>query len=114
MVLPECNRWPGDHNILIMDNCSIHRSARVQAMCQARGVTIHYLPPYCPFFNPIEESFHVLKSYIRRVYRVEGGGYEGFEAFLHHAIQVMGTGEGAGHRARGHFRHAGYQGVPDG
>jgi transposase len=109
MVLPECNRWPGDRDILIMDNCSIHRSARVIDLCAQAGVEIQYLPPYCPFFNPIEESFAVLKAYIRRVYRIKGGGYEGFEEFLHHAIQTMGSGADAAKRARGHFRHAGYR-----
>jgi DDE superfamily endonuclease len=30
------------------------------------GVKVYYLPPYSPDFNPIEEAFSYIKSYLRR------------------------------------------------
>jgi hypothetical protein len=42
-ALPNCNRWPGDRNI-IMDNASIHKSDRVVELCIAAGCTVEYLP----------------------------------------------------------------------
>jgi transposase len=30
------------------------------------GCRIEYLPPYSPDFNPIEQAFSVIKSYLRR------------------------------------------------
>jgi transposase len=65
-VLPNCNRWQGDRNIIIIDNALIHKSDRVVELYTAAGCTIEYLPPYALWFNPIEESFHDLKQYIRR------------------------------------------------
>ena len=92
-----------------MDNCAIHKSERVQELCDAAGVTLEYLPPYAPFLNPIEESFHDLKAYIRKWYKWrEEGGYDGFEAFLHKAIRDIGKGATARKSAWGHFSHAGY------
>lgn len=34
--------------------------------CLERGVILQYLPPYSPDFNPIEQSFHWLKQWVRR------------------------------------------------
>jgi hypothetical protein len=35
-------------------------------MCQQAGVYLLYLPPYSPHLNPIEQSFHLLKQWLRR------------------------------------------------
>lgn len=35
-------------------------------MCEEAGVLLQYLPPYSPDLNPIETSFAILKSWIRR------------------------------------------------
>ena len=92
-----------------MDNCSIHRSERVQELCNLAGVQLEYLPPYAPFLNLIEESFHDFKAYIHKWYRWrEEEGYAGFEAFLHKAIRDMGRGADVKKRARAHFSHSGY------
>jgi hypothetical protein len=39
-ILPKCNPWPGKNSIIIMDNCSIHRSQRVLDMCRERGIWV--------------------------------------------------------------------------
>jgi transposase len=88
-----------------MDNYSIHRNPRVEEMCALRGVTVEYLLPYCPMFNPIEESFKDLKAAIRRHYKNKGADYDGFQLFLEQIIQEMGHREDARKRARGHFKN---------
>jgi len=52
--------------ILVMDNCRIHRDDRLAALVVPYGVSIQYLPPYSPDFNPIERSFCKLKAFIKR------------------------------------------------
>jgi transposase len=106
--LPECNNEPGVRDIIIMDNCSIHHSPRVQEMCTKKGVLVEYLPLYCPQFNPIEESFRDLKSAIRRHYKTEVADYDNFEEFLREMIKRRGRGDDAKKRARGHFKNCWY------
>ena len=60
------NRFPGRNSVLIMDNARIHHGGNVQALCDARGVVLIYLPPYSPDMNPIEKVFSVMKSQIKR------------------------------------------------
>lgn len=67
-VIPLCNPYPHPRSIILMDNASSHRSLRVQALCDQKGIRLVQLPPYSPDFNPIEQSFRVLKSWVRRHY----------------------------------------------
>jgi hypothetical protein len=54
----------------------------MKEMVLQAGVRLEYLPPYSPDLNPIEESFHALKSWIRRN-RAHPRRFEGFlELFL--------------------------------
>jgi transposase len=108
IILPECNNEPGIRDIIIMDNCSIHHNPRVEAMCAKKGVSVEYLPLYCPMFNPIEESFRDLKSAIRRHYKTEAPDYDNFEEFLREMIKRVGRGADAKERARGHFKNCWY------
>jgi transposase len=55
---------PGD--IVICDNLSAHKVAEVQAIIEAQGATIKYLPPYSPDLNPIEQVFSKLKALLRK------------------------------------------------
>jgi transposase len=61
-VLPHCNRFPAPNSALVIDNASIHRSARMRELCKRVGVVLKYLPPYSPDYNPIKKSFKQLKS----------------------------------------------------
>ena len=60
-LLPQMH--PGD--ILVMDNLSSHKTARVKELCLKHGITIKYLPPYSPDFNPIEKLWSKIKQLIR-------------------------------------------------
>jgi transposase len=85
----------------------------VQEICDWYHVLLKFLSLYCPFFNPIEESFNDLKVYIRRYYCVRDSIYNNFEEFLVNAIQGIGRGKDAAYRACIHFRYTGYLGVPN-
>lgn len=49
---------------ILMDNVSFHKSKRIRELIEDSGNCIIYIPPYSPDFNPIEEVFSKLKSYI--------------------------------------------------
>lgn len=55
---------PGD--IVVMDNLSSHKVEGVQAMIEAAGAELRYLPPYSPDLNPIEQAFAKLKTLLRK------------------------------------------------
>ena len=52
--------------IVVLDNLSIHKSVRVQAMIEKCGCQLLFLPPYSPDFSPIEQMWSKLKQYLRR------------------------------------------------
>ena len=104
-LLPSCSPFPGKNSVLVMDNASIHHTARIRQMCHDAGVKLIYLPPYSPDFNPIEEYFAELKAFIKRNWQnYEEHSDQGFDSFLRWCIDVVG---GNSHSARGHFRHSG-------
>ena len=101
-LLDKMTPFPGPRSVLIMDNCRTHHSDRLQEMCDEAGVILEYLPAYSPDFSPIEESFSILKAWIRkhrdfgRFWAAEGE----FGVFLHQAVQAVGQNL----NARGLFR----------
>ena len=65
-LLPRCNRFPAKQSVVVIDNASFHYSERMQALFNAFGVKLVYLPVYSPNLNPIKEFFGELKAFIRR------------------------------------------------
>jgi transposase len=112
-VLPKMRPFPESRSVLVMDNASIHHSNLpvIQAACDAKRVELIFLPPYSPDYNPIEESFADLKSFIRRSYRSHIGQFDSYQSYLEWAVKQTGTGDRGARKARGHFRNAGIQGV---
>ena len=55
---------PGD--IVGMDNLPAHKVDGVRAIIEAAGAELHYLPPYSPDLNPIEQAFAKLKAHLRK------------------------------------------------
>ena len=55
------------HSVVVLDNCSIHHCADVEATLRDIGVLVHYLPPYSPDLNPIEEAFSEVKTKLKRI-----------------------------------------------
>ncbi len=63
VLVPELH--PGD--IVVMDNLGSHEGAAVREAIEAAGVSLLYLLPYSPDFNPIENAFAKLKAKLRKV-----------------------------------------------
>ena len=53
------------NSVVIMDNCSVHHVANVKSLIGEVGALLHYLPPYSPDLNPIEECFSKVKSCLK-------------------------------------------------
>ena len=49
-----------------MDNLPAHKGQHTRAAIEATGATLHYLPPYSPDFNLIENAFAKLKALLRK------------------------------------------------
>ncbi len=56
---------PGD--IVILDNLAPHHAHSVEALIQARGARLLFLPAYSPDFSPIENAFSKIKQALRRL-----------------------------------------------
>jgi transposase len=52
-------------DIVILDNLSVHKSARAAETLKARGAWFLFLPQYSPDLNPIEMAFSKLKAHLR-------------------------------------------------
>jgi transposase len=83
-LLPQLT--PGQ--IIVMDSASIHHSEIVRALCQGNGLQLEYLPLYSPDLNPIEQSFNVLKAWVRK-HAAEAGMFKDFGVFMAHAIREV-------------------------
>ena len=66
-LIPQMTPFDGisPRSIVIMDNCSIHHVSEIKTLLDSVGIPLFFLPPYSPDFNPIEETFSYVKSYLR-------------------------------------------------
>jgi hypothetical protein len=97
-ILPCCGSYATGEplSVIICDNAKVHHNSELLEMCEQAGVRLEYLPPYSPDLNPIETSFSVLKSWIKRhqdiaeVYAEAGE----FAEFLNKAVRSQsGVGD---------------------
>ena len=86
--------------IVVMDNLSAHKGARVKELIEERGCELLYLPPYSPDFNPIEEAFSKIKGILRKA---EARSRAALVEVLGTAISAITTRD-----VRGFFEHCGY------
>ena len=49
-----------------MDNCASHRVPSIKELIRQAGVIVEWLPPYSPDLSLIEESFSVLKAWLKK------------------------------------------------
>jgi transposase len=52
--------------VVVMDNLSVHKDARVRELIEGRGCELMYLPSYSPDLNLHEEAFSKVKASLRR------------------------------------------------
>jgi len=53
-------------DIVVMANLGSHKSVCVRKAIEAVGARLLYLPPYSPYFNPIENAFSKLRALLRK------------------------------------------------
>lgn len=63
ILLPEL--WPGA--IVVMDNLPAHKVSGIPELIASVGASVLYLSPYSPEFNPIENLWSKLKTYLRAI-----------------------------------------------
>jgi hypothetical protein len=68
-VLVQADQWLRDGDILVVDNAQTHHKIEdnLREMLADAGVTLLFLPKYCPEFNPIELVWSKVKYTIRRL-----------------------------------------------
>ena len=54
--------------VYFIDNASWHKTKKVKEYCQENDITLLFLPPYSPEYNPIERVWGYLKSKVKNVY----------------------------------------------
>jgi len=72
-----------------MDNAAFHKSVGVQEVIEAAGCTLLFLPPYSPFFNPIENCFSKWKYYLR--YSAPANEVDLFNRFAEGCSKITGS-----------------------
>jgi transposase len=53
-------------DVVILDNLSVHLSAKAEAVLRSRGAWMLFLPQYSPDLNPIEMAYSKLKAHLRK------------------------------------------------
>lgn len=89
--------------VVVMDNLSAHKGERVRELIEAKGCELVYLPPYSPDFNPIEQAFSKLKSYLREAC---ARSQQELMEVIGEALSTISTSD-----ALGFFEHCGYRAV---
>jgi transposase len=86
--------------IVVMDNCRVHKVAGVKEAIERCGAKLEYLPAYSPDLNPIELPFSAFKAFLRK--------------FSERTVPALCRRVGAFVKrlsraeCRNYFRHAGY------
>jgi transposase len=87
--------------VVLMDNLSAHKPARVRELIECRGCELIYLPSYSPDFNPIEEAFAKIEDILLRA---GARTKDALVDVLSEALSAISA-----HDARGYFEHTGYR-----
>jgi transposase len=90
--------------VVVMDQLNVHKATPVRQRIEACGCRLVFLPAYSPDFNPIEEAFSKLKTYLRRQ---KARTRERLGAAIDAGLQRLTAQD-----ARGWFRHCGFAVAP--
>ena len=61
MLLPSIPKG----SLIVLDNASFHHSQSTQALVEAAGCELMFLPPYSPDLNPIEHIWATMKKLLQ-------------------------------------------------
>ena len=77
-LLPHIQLFDGynPHSVVILDNASVHHVPQVSKAIEDMGAIVHYLPPYSPDYNPIEELFFKVKTIMKQVDKLAENGID--------------------------------------
>jgi len=68
-----CNKFSfRDNSVVMMDNVKFHHSKEVLDFFNKRNIEILFVPPYSPWFNPIENVFSLVKKKFYKTGSIEG------------------------------------------
>lgn len=95
--------WLQPGQIVVMDNLSVHKSGRVQALIEGAGCELWYVPAYSPDLSPIELAFAQLKAWLRRA---QARTREALEAAIARGLDQITSAD-----AQSYFTHCGYIGA---
>lgn len=91
--------------VVVMDNLSAHKGARIRGLIEGAGCELIYLPPYSPDLNPIEEAFSKVKGILRKA---QARTRETLIETMGPALSAVSPSD-----ARGFFEHRGYRAATD-
>jgi len=86
--------------VVVIDNLSAHKNARVRELIEARGCELWFLPSYSPDLSPIEEAFSKLKALLRQA---KARTQEALRAAIATVLEQITALD-----AQGYFAHCGY------
>jgi len=86
--------------IVVMDNLSAHKDAKVIAAIESAGAIVCFLPPYSPDLNPIEAMWSKVKEILRSL---KARTAEALLDAIGEALRAVTTTD-----AEGWFAHCGY------
>ena len=88
------------NDIVVLDNCRVHKVAGIQEAIERAHATLRYLPKYSPDLNPIEMAYSKFKQFLRKAAeRTVPGLYRAIRSF---APQITAR------ECANYLRHAGY------
>ena len=81
-LIPELK--PGD--ILVIDHASFHHGGEIEALIEAAGCKVMYLPAYSPDLNRIEKCWGWIKNRVRKLLRDSYDLKEAIDMVLKEAV----------------------------
>ena len=60
-----------EKSVILLDNVSFHHSSYVKQYCKEKEIILLYVPPYSPWFNPIEGIFSIVKRQYYKTGNIE-------------------------------------------
>lgn len=73
--------------VVLLDNVAFHHSKKVSDFASERGLHLLFVPPYSPWFNPVEGVFSIVTSNIRNA--LDAVQQRHVFAFFRHSLRLQ-------------------------